>query len=161
MLAFMPASDVARILQAHGLPRASEQTIDTAKKLKAELERGRERGFAVDAEEHAVGLRRVAAAILDEDGRPLAALSISSPLARIDETAIGAMGGLVRRASQAITEQIGGNAKDRVDIVFAVLATSWNTVPTFLRPADRALLSTGVATGDPKTGRGRCLSWPR
>lgn len=112
MLAFMPASQVARILQIHGLPRVSEKTLDTPKKLKAELERGRECGFAVDDEEHAVGLRCVAAAILDEDGRPLAALSISGPLARVDESLIGTMGGLVRRASRAITEQIGGRARD-------------------------------------------------
>ena len=111
MLAFMPASEVARILRTHGLPRASKKTLDTPKKLKADLERVRERGFAVDDEEHAVGLRCVAAPILDEDGKPLAALSISGPLARIDETAIGVMGGLVRRAALAVTDQVGGRAK--------------------------------------------------
>ena len=46
-----------------------------------------------------------------EDGRPMAALSISGPLARIDETAIGVMGGLVRRAAAAVTEQVGGRVK--------------------------------------------------
>ncbi len=111
MLAVMPASEVAAILQGHGLPRVSEKTIDTPKKLKADLERCRERGFAVDDEEHAVGLRCVAAAVLDEDGRPLAAISISGPSARIDETAIGVMGGLVRRAAAAVTDQVGGRAR--------------------------------------------------
>jgi IclR family acetate operon transcriptional repressor len=111
MLAQLPATEVARILQTHGLPRATEKTLDTPKKLKADLERVRARGFAVDDEEHAVGLRCVAAPVLDEDGRPMAALSISGPLARIDETAIGVMGGLVRRAATAVTEQVGGRAK--------------------------------------------------
>ncbi len=111
MLAFLPASEVARILQSHGLPRATEKTLDTPRKLKADLERVRLLGFAVDDEEHAVGLRCVAAPVLDEDGRPMAALSISGPLARIDETAIGVMGGLVRRAARAVTEQIGGRLK--------------------------------------------------
>jgi len=111
ILAALPTSDVARILQTHGLPRVSEKTLDTPKKLKGDLERIRERGYAVDDEEHAVGLRCVAAPILDEDGKPLAALSISGPLARIDDTAIGAMGGLVRRAAAAVTAQIGGRPR--------------------------------------------------
>ena len=111
ILATLSASDVARILQTRGLPRVSDKTLDTPKKLKADLERIRERGYAVDDEEHAVGLRCVAAPILDEDGKPLAALSISGPLARIDDTAIAVMGGLVRRAAAAVTEQIGGRAR--------------------------------------------------
>jgi len=111
ILAALPASEVARILQTHGLPRVSEKTLDTPKKLKADLDRVRERGYAVDDEEHAVGLRCVAAPILDEEGKPLAALSISGPLARIDDPAIGVMGGLVRRAAAAVTEQVGGRAR--------------------------------------------------
>jgi IclR family acetate operon transcriptional repressor len=111
MLAHLPASEVARVLQSHGLPRATERTLDTPKKLKADLERIRERGFAVDDEEHAVGLRCVAAAILDEEGRPLAALSVSGPSARIDDTAMGVIGGLVRRAAGALTEEVGGRIK--------------------------------------------------
>jgi len=111
ILAALPASDVARILQTQGLPRVSEKTLDTPKKLKADLDQVRARGYAVDDEEHAVGLRCVAAPILDEEGKPLAALSISGPLARIDDTAIGVMGGLVRRAAAAVTEQVGGRAR--------------------------------------------------
>jgi IclR family transcriptional regulator, acetate operon repressor len=111
MLAHLSATEVARILQSHGLPRATEKSLDTPKKLKADLERVRARGFAVDDEEHAVGLRCVAAPVIDEDGRPMAALSISGPLARIDETAIGVMGGLVRRAAMAVTEQVGGRVR--------------------------------------------------
>lgn len=111
MLAHLPATEVARVLQAHGLPRATERTLDTPRKLRADLERVRERGYAVDDEEHALGLRCVAAAVLDEEGRPLAALSVSGPLARIDDTALAVIGGLVRRAAGALTEQIGGRAK--------------------------------------------------
>jgi IclR family transcriptional regulator, acetate operon repressor len=48
--------------------------------------------------------------VLDEEGRPLAALSVSGPLARIDDAAVGVIGGLVRRAAVTLTEQIGGRA---------------------------------------------------
>jgi len=108
MLAYLPAEEIARILQSHGLSRATEKTLDTPKRLKADLEAVRARGFAIDDEEHAVGLRCVAAAVLDEEGRPLAALSVSGPSARIDETAVSMVGGLVRRAAAFVTEVVGG-----------------------------------------------------
>ena len=41
------------------------------------------RGYAVDDEENAVGLRCVASVIFDEHGEPLAGLSVSGPTARI------------------------------------------------------------------------------
>lgn len=108
MLAYLRADEVARIFQSHGLARATEKTLDTPKRLKADLEAVRARGFAIDDEEHAVGLRCVAASVLDEEGRPLAALSVSGPSARIDETAMSMIGGLVRRAAVSVTELAGG-----------------------------------------------------
>lgn len=111
MLANLAATEVARILQQHGLPRATERTLDTPRKLRDDLALVRERGFALDDEENAVGLRCVAAAVLDEEGRPLAALSVSGPSARIDTTAMAVLGGLVRQAARAVTEQIGGNLR--------------------------------------------------
>lgn len=111
MLAHLPAAEVARVLQVHGLPRATERSLDTPRKLKADLDLVRERGFALDDEEHAVGLRCVAAAVLDEEGRPLAALSVSGPSARIDDTAMTLLGGFVRQAARSVTEQVGGQVK--------------------------------------------------
>jgi IclR family acetate operon transcriptional repressor len=108
ILAHLPSPEVARILQAHGLPRATDKTLDTPNRLRADLDRVRERGFALDDEEHALGLRCVAAAILDEEGRPLGALSVSGPSARIDETTMTLIGGLVRRAAAAVIDQLGG-----------------------------------------------------
>ena len=68
-------------------------------------------GFAIDDEEHAVGLRCVASTVLDEEGQPLAALSVSGPSARIDEAAMSMIGGLVRHAAIAVTELVGGQTK--------------------------------------------------
>jgi IclR family acetate operon transcriptional repressor len=108
MLARLPEGEVTRILQAHGLPRMTERTLDTPRRLRADLEEIRRRGFAVDDEEHAVGMRCVAAAILDEDGRPLAALSLSGPVARIDDAGLMAAGVLVAKAADTVTAQVGG-----------------------------------------------------
>ena len=111
MLAHLPADEVAKILQAHGLPRTTDKTLDTPQRLKVDLERIRVLGFAIDDEEHAVGLRCVASTVLDEEGQPLAALSVSGPTARIDEAAMSLIGGLVRHAAIAVTELVGGQTK--------------------------------------------------
>jgi IclR family acetate operon transcriptional repressor len=110
MLARLPEAEVARILRAHGLARMTERTLDTPRRLREDLAATRGRGFAVDDEEHAVGMRCVAAAILDEDGRPLAALSLSGPVARIGDAALMAAGGLVAAAAAAVTREFGGRA---------------------------------------------------
>jgi len=110
MLARLPEGEVARILRAHGLARMTPRTLDTPRRLREDLALTRQRGFAVDDEEHAVGMRCVAAAILDEDGRPLAALSLSGPVARIGDAALMAVGGLVGAAAEAVTREFGGRA---------------------------------------------------
>ncbi len=68
IMAFLPERELGRALERHGLPRFTEKTLTTPKALRAALEQVRARGFAVDDEEHAVGLRCVGAPILDEHG---------------------------------------------------------------------------------------------
>lgn len=113
ILASLPAGDVARVLQRHGLPRATERTLDTPQKVKADLEQARQRGWAIDDEEHSVGVRCVAAAVLDEGGSPLAGLSLSGPSARITDDKIAVLGRLVMRAAAEITAEVGGRTSDR------------------------------------------------
>ena len=68
MLAHMPMGAVADIVAKQGLPRFTANTIDSLNKLDADLAKTRQRGFAVDNEEFVLGLRCVAAPILDEGG---------------------------------------------------------------------------------------------
>ncbi|MBR9905258.1 MAG: IclR family transcriptional regulator, partial [Gammaproteobacteria bacterium] len=68
----------------------------------------RVQGFACDREEHAVGLHCVAACVFDEHGAPLAAISVSGPVARIPEARLLTLGALVRQMADEITQQLGG-----------------------------------------------------
>src|SRR5208337_596933 len=69
------ASDkrLSKILHQRGMPRLTVKTITTPALLRQELERVRAAGYAVDDEEHAVGLRCIAAPIFDETGDVVAA----------------------------------------------------------------------------------------
>ena len=98
---------VAKALQQHGMVRLTAKTITTPATLRAELARVRERGYAVDDEEHAVGLRCVAAPIFDETGDAVAAISASGPMARVDEDRVPSLGQRVIEAARAISYEMG------------------------------------------------------
>jgi IclR family transcriptional regulator, acetate operon repressor len=108
ILAWMGEREVGRVLERHGLPRVTERTLATPRELKADLEQVRRRGYAVDDEEHAVGLRCVAAPILDEHGAPLAGISVSGPTARIPDHRLSLLGAMVAEAAHAVTAEAGG-----------------------------------------------------
>ncbi len=108
LLAALPAAEVHTILDRRGLAHFTPRTITSARALHHALGQIRERGYAVDDEEHAVGLRCVAATVHDEHGDPLAALSLSGPRARIDDRRLARLGAAVVEAADAATAAVGG-----------------------------------------------------
>jgi PcaR/PcaU/PobR family beta-ketoadipate pathway transcriptional regulator len=79
MLAFMPEDESEAILDRSELQPLTGHTIVDRKRLTAELRRIREQGYALNDQEVANGLRGVAAPVLTDSGRPLAAINISIP----------------------------------------------------------------------------------
>ena len=108
LLSAMPDSELSRILHRRGLPRVTVKTITTTTTLRDDLIRTRERGYAIDDEENAVGLRCIAAVIFNENAAAVAAISVSGPMARISDDRIPLLGDRVRRRADAITAQLGG-----------------------------------------------------
>ncbi len=108
MLAHLDEQRLSALILRFGLKRYTAKSVDSPAKLRTELVRIRERGFAVDDEENAVGLRCVAAPILDEHGLPVAAISLSGPTARLGDTDVARYGRRVRAAARDITLHFGG-----------------------------------------------------
>jgi len=98
---------LSRVLHQRGMPRLTPKTITTPSALRAELEQVRASGYAVDDEEHAVGLRCIAAPIFDETGEAIAAISASGPMARIVEERVASLGALVLETANAISSEMG------------------------------------------------------
>jgi IclR family acetate operon transcriptional repressor len=109
LLAYLPEQQVARILKQRGLARFTERSIDSPARLREELEKVRRLGYALDDEEHAIGLRCVASAIFDQNGQPLAAISLSGPTARVTDERLGELGIAVRQTADQITQALGGH----------------------------------------------------
>ena len=108
LLSAMPEGRLAKVLHRRGLPRVTIKTLNTTVALRADLEVARERGYAIDDEEHAVGLRCIAAVVFSENTEAVAAVSLSGPMARIPDERIPLLGHLVRARADAITVQLGG-----------------------------------------------------
>ena len=114
MLAQMRRQEVADIAARQGMARATPNTIVSLRRLHAELAKTRSRGFAIDDEEFALGLRCVAAPIFDERGAAHAALSVAGPSARMFDERIALLGGVVGAAADSVTLELGGAATERL-----------------------------------------------
>lgn len=83
VLAELPEERVDEIIDTHGLPARTKNTITDRETLKTELANIRDQGYAYDQEERLSGLRCVAAPVVPKDEEIVAALSVSGPTTRI------------------------------------------------------------------------------
>lgn len=79
ILAHLPDDRVESIIETHGLPKRSENTITDPAELRAELQEVRERGVAFDDEEFGQGLRCIGVPVFDEHETVTGAISASGP----------------------------------------------------------------------------------
>lgn len=110
MLAAMSARDADALVGRGPLARYTERTLVSRPALVDALARSAERGYAIDDEEHALGMRCVAATVFDEMGEPWAAVSLAGPTTRFTRERIAALGALVRTTAHELTEALGGQA---------------------------------------------------
>ena len=83
ILAFLPEERVEEIIDRHGLPALTENTITDEDELYAELEEIRERGYSINDQETIPGLRAIGVPIECPDGGVFGALSVSGPTHRV------------------------------------------------------------------------------
>ncbi|MEO0681896.1 MAG: IclR family transcriptional regulator [Pseudomonadota bacterium] len=112
MLAHMRPEHARRILEEHGMPRATARTRIDVEALFGELAEVRRAGAAVDDEEHAEGLRCAAGAVLNEAGAPAAAISVSGPKSRITDERLEQLRDTVARICREVTRDYGGRVAD-------------------------------------------------
>lgn len=76
---------VREIVDQHGLPAATENTITDVDRLFQELETVREREFALSVEEATLGLQAAAVPVSDGDNNNLGALAVAGTVHRMEE----------------------------------------------------------------------------
>lgn len=113
LLCTLAPAELQALLTRTGLKRYTESTLVTPADLVAALDRARRQGYAFDDEEHAAGLRCVAAPVFDEHGEAMAAISLSGPRTRIPDHRVPELGSLVSRTARELTAALGGRMPAR------------------------------------------------
>ncbi|WP_233204132.1 IclR family transcriptional regulator [Halegenticoccus soli] len=83
IMAYMDREQVESIIDRHGLPARTDNTITDRKELFEELNRIHEQGYALDMEEYLDGLQGVAVPILNNGTTVEGAISIAGPSCRM------------------------------------------------------------------------------
>jgi len=111
LIAYLSAEERKKILEEKVLPRLTENTITDKMELEQELDKVREQGFALDREENEKDVRCVAAPIRNYQGEIIAALSISSPIFRLDKNVQNSLKEALIETSKKISMRLGYNSK--------------------------------------------------
>lgn len=107
ILAHSAPADVQAYVASYGLVPTTGRTVTDPATLAQHLAAARSQGYAVDDQENQLGGRCVAAPIFDYTGRPIAAISISAPAARLALAAVPTIGAHVCVAARAISASLG------------------------------------------------------
>ena len=108
LLAFRSDDEINRFLGDQPLARETEMSCTTRETFACELERVRHRGYAVDDQEHRLGIRCIAAPVFDRAGNARLSLSISGNVARLSEQRISRLGQVLTSAAARMSAEIGG-----------------------------------------------------
>ncbi len=110
ILSEMPLDEVCHALEPAQLTPLTGKTLVAEGDLMRDIGDTYRRGFALDDEENTVGLRCIAAAVLDEYRCPVAALSLAAPVERLRNGQIEQRGRMVAESARRLTAAFAGHA---------------------------------------------------
>lgn len=108
LIAWKDDEIIEEILSRSGLARQTSLTLSSPESLLRDLSRTQARGFALDDQEQAEGMRAVAAPVFDAFGAPVAAIAITGPAIRLGLSDATRFGALVRDVADQVTLATGG-----------------------------------------------------
>lgn len=113
LAAFLPASQCERTLAAIVFQRVTPKSIPNMAQFRAELDKVRRQGYAVDNEEVLLGCRCISAPILNSENVAIAALSVSGPVTRVGMTQVPGLAKEVKAAARAASIAMGFSLRGR------------------------------------------------
>ncbi|WP_159567677.1 HTH-type transcriptional repressor AllR [Budvicia diplopodorum] len=90
-----------------GLKAFTAKTRSDLNELQKDLAKAKQRGYALDQEEHVTGLNCLASTIYDSNNNVTAAISISGPSSRLTVERFSDLGELVKNTARDISQALG------------------------------------------------------
>ncbi|MDF5757032.1 IclR family transcriptional regulator [Spongiactinospora sp. TRM90649] len=109
LLAQLPLSRAREVAIASGMPRRTGRTIVDIEELLPELERTRQRGYALDREEDAEGIVCVGAPVWDHTGACVGAISATGLLLDMGEEDLHGIGEIVHAHANRLSRHLQGH----------------------------------------------------
>ena len=106
-LAEFTDAELASYMNETPLQRFTPRTLVTLARLRGELRKIRRLGFAVDDEEHFIGIRCIAAPVRDFRHRTVAALAIGGPSTRITKQQLDRLGKITVSVANDLSSAMG------------------------------------------------------
>ncbi len=107
ILALLPEEQLEALWETQELITYTPNTITELDTMKQELAATRQRGYAMDNEEHELGVRCIAMAVRSWAGEPVGAVSISAPAARLEDEEIRRLLPQLQYAASQISHMLG------------------------------------------------------
>jgi DNA-binding IclR family transcriptional regulator len=107
LLAWRAEDQVDAIVRQRRMLRHNENTICTVSRLKEELARIRQAGYALDDEEEEIGVRCVGAPVYGTSGEVEAAISISGSVEQISDSNLPRLASLVQEVAFELSLRLG------------------------------------------------------
>ena len=112
LLAFLPDERREKTLNAINFEPVTPNGIINSDEFRRELDRVRQKGYALDNEEVVLGARCFGAPILGAYRAPIAAISVSGPVTRLSLEAVPVLAGTLLNAARAISVGMGFSPGD-------------------------------------------------
>jgi len=110
LLAHLAPEELQAAISLQTFVKHTQTTLDCEEKLKADLVKIRKTGVSLDLEEHEEGIKCAASAIFNYRNEPIAALSITAPVFRVDDVRFELFQQKIKAAGVEISKRMGAMA---------------------------------------------------
>lgn len=113
ILSHLPPHLAREILESYPLAAMTPNTITDIDALMGQFRAFYDQGYAIEREENEIGGLCISAPIHNHSANPVAAVSVSFPLSRLDETMIAAYGAKILEVARRISVKLGHHLEPR------------------------------------------------
>jgi DNA-binding IclR family transcriptional regulator len=113
-MAYLPESEVERLLRKHPLKRYTNKSITNNEEFMAWLRTIRKEGIVIDVEKYIDGITGVAAPIRDFTGKVVAGLGVAMMSSAADDKCLQRMLKSVSKSARAISRDLGHKERPNI-----------------------------------------------